>query len=35
MHLAFNHDFSKYADNWEADRRAIEAIGGVPAPIVS
>ncbi len=28
MHLAFNHDFSKYADNCEADRRAIEAIGG-------
>jgi nucleoside-diphosphate-sugar epimerase len=31
IHLAFNHDFSKYLDNCEADRRAIEAIGGVLA----
>jgi nucleoside-diphosphate-sugar epimerase len=31
IHLAFNHDFSKYADNCEADRRAIEAIGDVLA----
>ena len=29
IHLAFNHDFSKYVDNCEADRRAIEAIGSV------
>jgi nucleoside-diphosphate-sugar epimerase len=29
IHLAFNHDFSKYLDNCEADRRAIEAIGSV------
>ena len=27
IHLAFNHDFSKYADNSEQDRRAIEAMG--------
>jgi nucleoside-diphosphate-sugar epimerase len=31
IHLAFNHDFSKYVDNCEADRRVIEAIGGVLA----
>jgi nucleoside-diphosphate-sugar epimerase len=31
IHLAFNHDFSKYLDNCEADRRAIEALGGVLA----
>jgi len=29
IHLAFNHDFSKFAANCEADRRAIEALGGV------
>lgn len=29
IHLAFNHDFSKYMDNCEADRRAIEAMGAV------
>jgi nucleoside-diphosphate-sugar epimerase len=29
IHLAFNHDFSKYMDNCQADRRAIEAIGSV------
>ncbi len=29
IHLAFNHDFSKFAVNCEEDRRAIEAIGGV------
>jgi nucleoside-diphosphate-sugar epimerase len=27
MHLAFNHDFSKFVENCEADRRAIAALG--------
>jgi nucleoside-diphosphate-sugar epimerase len=27
VHLAFNHDFSKFVQNCENDRRAIEAIG--------
>ena len=27
IHLAFNHDFSKWAENCEADRSAIEALG--------
>ena len=27
IHLAFNHDFSKWAANCEADRQVIEAIG--------
>jgi len=27
IHLAFNHDFSKFAQNCENDRRAIEAMG--------
>jgi nucleoside-diphosphate-sugar epimerase len=27
IHLAFNHDFSKFAANCEADRSAIEALG--------
>ena len=29
IHLAFNHDFTKFAENCEMDRRAIEAIGSV------
>jgi nucleoside-diphosphate-sugar epimerase len=29
IHLAFNHDFSKYQTNCEDDRRVIEALGGV------
>lgn len=28
IHTAFNHDFSKSAENAEQDRRAIEALGG-------
>jgi len=31
IHTAFNHDFSKFAKNCEADRCAIEAIGDVLA----
>lgn len=27
IHTAFNHDFSRYAENSEMDRRAIEALG--------
>ncbi|HEY0649519.1 SDR family oxidoreductase [Phenylobacterium sp.] len=27
VHTAFNHDFSRYAENSEMDRRAIEALG--------
>jgi nucleoside-diphosphate-sugar epimerase len=28
IHLAFNHDFSKFAENGEQERRAIAALGG-------
>lgn len=31
IHLAFNHDFSKYHENCESDRKLIEAIGSVLA----
>ena len=38
IHLAFNHDFSRYAENSEQDRRAIEAMGkaliGTDKPIL-
>src|SRR5579875_3297014 len=27
IHLAFNHDFSKFLQNCENDRRAVEALG--------
>ena len=29
IHTAFNHDFSRFEENREQDRRAIEAIGAV------
>ncbi len=29
IHTAFNHDFSKYQENCEIDRKAIEAVGSV------
>ncbi len=28
IHTAFNHDFSKFAENSEQDRRAVEVLGG-------
>ncbi|MGB7727200.1 MAG: SDR family oxidoreductase [Candidatus Acidiferrum sp.] len=31
IHLAFNHDFSKFAANCEMDRRAVEALGSTLA----
>src|ERR1700727_325110 len=31
IHLAFNHDFSKFAANCETDRRVLEALGSVLA----
>lgn len=31
IHTAFNHDFSKFAENCETDKRAIEAMGDVLA----
>jgi nucleoside-diphosphate-sugar epimerase len=31
IHTAFNHDFSKWAENCEADRHAIEALGSALA----
>ena len=32
VNLAFNHDFSKFAQNGEDERKAIEALGSVLAP---